>query len=1193
MNGVRDLSIRLKVILVAVIGVMGFLVVIWVNFNYYLDTNAQLTRLKNTEYPVLGGAHELQIALADIERTYELSFLESDQDTLEEGRQLVALTKSGIEELQRISPHLSDRLKKLLKHFDDYSEALDSYTQDFIDGKLDEDIMFEAFEEVSHKRSLYERDLRAFTETLGYDFGDAIQGMQDQGIVAVQREMAIGSVLIVSIIFVAYVLVRDILFAINKAVSVADEIATGNLDIKISNLRDDETGRLMHALRTMRNRLKEQRQTDEIRANNQMRITHLNDAMRGELSLEKLSQKVLSCMATELNVLVGRLFEADGDTLNYVSGYAFDASNGEKNHFKFGESLIGQCAVDKKMMVINDVPEGYISVSSGVGKAVPKRLIIFPLIHNEELKGVIELATFAEFDKNMMSYITDGSEGVAIAISTGKSRLKLSNMLAKTQAQAAAMENQKEELRVTNEELEEQARELRHSEESLQAQQEELRVMNEELEERTKMLDHQKKEILKKNVELEKSREVMVQKTDQLEMSGKYKSEFLSTMSHELRTPLNSILILSQGLANNKQNNLADKEVEHARVINSSGEDLLSLINDILDLSKVEEGKLELVIDDVSPEDIMSDIKQQFSYEAETKNIELLSKIKNLPSELAIDKHRLNQILRNFLSNAFKFTSKGSISIIMSDRDEKLMPTRPDLLESEYFVIKVVDTGIGIPEDKQQSIFEAFQQADGTTSRQYGGTGLGLTISRELSHIMGGEIRVHSDGEGKGSTFALFLPIAFQSTDSINHIKSTETTLAVSEKKAEVVAATKTLGAKLPHDKPDVRAVLIIEDDNKFSDILSELAVDFGLTPWVKNSGEDALLLLKEKLPGAIILDIGLPGISGKNLLEILKKSERTKSIPVHVISGREESDSVLALGAVDFLNKPVNKNSIQALLKQIKHEATAAVKRLLIIEDDPIQQQALNDLFSVKDIYFDVVDNGAKAEALLKENDYDCIVMDLRLPDSSGLDILRRLRSLEKNHHVPAIIYTAMDVSREMEAELRKVADRIILKSGNAMDRLLNETSLFLNWVDSQQVGERSDRVDDDTSEALDGRHILMVDDDMRNLYSLSAALEDFGLIISTASTGQEALDFLVKDSSVELILMDIMMPEMDGYEAITRIREQEKYAKLPIIALTAKAMQEDKSRCIEVGASDYFPKPVDVTKLVSVMKVWLRQKQ
>ncbi len=1193
MSGVRDLSIRLKVILVAVIGVMGFLVVIWANFNYYLDTNAQLARLKTTEYPILGGAHELQIALADIERTYELSFLESDKDILEEGRQLVLLTKSGIEELQRISPQLSDRLKKLSKHFDEYSTSLDSYTQDFIEGKLDEDIMFEAFEEVSHKRSLYERDLRAFTETLGYDFGDAIQGMQDQGVIAVQREMAIGSVLIISIIFVAYILVRDILSAINSAVSVADEIAKGNLDIKISNLRDDETGRLMHALRTMRNRLKEQRLSDEIRANNQMRITQLNDAMRGDISLERLSQKVLSCMALELNVLVGRLFEVDGGTLNYVSGYAFDASNGEKNSFKFGESLVGQCAVDRNVMVIDDIPENYISVSSGIGKAVPKRLIIFPLIHNEELKGVIELATFAEFDKNMMSYISDGSEGVAIAINSGKSRLKLSNMLAKTQAQAAAMENQKEELRVTNEELEEQARELRNSEESLQAQQEELRVMNEELEERTKMLDHQKKEILKKNSELEKSREVMVQKTDQLEMSGKYKSEFLSTMSHELRTPLNSILILSQGLANNKKNNLSDKEVEHARVIHSSGEDLLSLINDILDLSKVEEGKLELVVDDVTPKDILDVIKQQFSYEAETKNIELISEISKAPALLKIDKHRLNQILRNFLSNAFKFTAMGSITISIAGRDEKLVPTRKDLVDSGYFVIKVVDTGIGIPADKQQSIFEAFQQADGTTSRQYGGTGLGLTISRELSHIMGGEIVVSSDGEGKGSTFAIFLPVFYNDISVESQALSVVSAVVEAESNAEINEAAETLNLRLAEDKPDVRSVLIIEDDDNFSEILSDLAVDFGLTPWVESSGEAALLLLKGKLPGAIILDLGLPGISGKNVLEILKKSERTKSIPVHVISGREESDSVLALGAVDFINKPANKNSIEALLKQIKHEATAAVKRLLIIEDDPVQQQALNDLFSVKDIYFDVVDNGSKAEELLRDNDYDCIVMDLRLPDSSGLDILKKLRSLEKNHQVPAIIYTAMDVSREMEAELRKVADRIILKSGNAMDRLLNETSLFLNWVDSQQVGERSERVDDDTSQALDGRHILMVDDDMRNLYSLSAALEDYGLDISTAATGQEALDFLAADSSVELILMDIMMPEMDGYEAITRIRKQDKFAKLPIIALTAKAMKEDKSRCIEVGASDYFPKPVDVEKLKSVMKVWLRQKK
>ncbi|OUS24413.1 hypothetical protein A9Q99_24710 [Gammaproteobacteria bacterium 45_16_T64] len=1188
MSGIRDLSIRLKVILVAVIGVVGFLVVMWVNLNYYQETNVKLDSLKEAEYPVLRGAYELQISLADIERTYESSFLESDLDTLNEGRQIVEDTIEGIGELKRIAPHLGERLDLLINNFKTYSDSLDSYTQDFIDGNLDEDIMFEAFEEVSRKRSLYERDLRAFTETLGYDFGDAIQGMQNQGVIAVQREMAVGAVLIVSIVFIAYILVRDILSALNKAVSVADAIAKGNLDIKVSSRRDDETGRLLHALRTMRNRLKEQRLDEEKRANNQMRLSRLNDAMRGELTLEALSNQVLSCMASELNVLVARLFDVEEMKLQYISGYAFEQSNNDKNTYAFGESLVGQCALDREVMVVDQVPENYISISSGVGRAVPKRLIIIPLIHDGKLKGVIELASFAEFDEDMMSYIKSGSEGVAIAMNAAKSRFKLSNMLSKTQAQAAAMENQKEELRVTNEELEEQARELRNSEESLQAQQEELRVMNEELEERTRMLDHQKQEILKKNSELEKSREILVQKTDQLEMSGKYKSEFLSTMSHELRTPLNSILILSQGLINNKSKNLADKEVEHARVIHSSGEDLLSLINDILDLSKVEEGKLELIIDEVPTVEFLSVIKQQFSYEAETKGVALITDVSGAPEMLCLDKHRLNQILRNFLSNAFKFTETGSVTLSISSQDEYLVPTRKGLEPGNYLVIKVTDTGIGIPEEKQQSIFEAFQQADGTTSRQYGGTGLGLTISRELSRIMGGEITVYSGGEGKGSTFALFLPL----TPENYHQEPTEI-IAVDRNLMEESITSVADEVSLQPLKREERSVLIIEDDENFAKILADLAVDFGLIPWVKHSGEDALLILQEKLPGAIILDLGLPGISGKNVLEILKKSEKTKSIPVHVISGREDSDSILALGATDYLNKPANKNSIQALLKQIKHEATISAKRLLIIEDDPVQQKALNELFSVKDIYFDVIDNGAQAEELLRENDYDCIVMDLRLPDSSGLDVLKKLRSLEKNNHVPAIIYTAMDVSRELEAELRKVADRIILKSGNAMDRLLNETSLFLNWVDSQQIDEREKVIDDGQSDNLEGRHILMVDDDMRNIYSLSAGLEDYGVIISTASTGKEALDFLSKNNTIELILMDIMMPEMDGYEAITRIRAQDKYAKIPIIALTAKAMKEDKSRCIEVGASDYFPKPVDVPKLRSVMKVWLKQKQ
>jgi len=1204
---IKNMSIRFKTIATTVFGLVSFMAFTWMNTSFNMDSNLQLARLKSTEYVLLQGVYELQMSLADIERTYEYSFLEADNRELNKGRNLVLEAKSKISELQLIAPDAHARLEKIRLALNTYATAVDEYTKDFIDGRLDDSVIYEVLEQVNKKRSFYEHDLRNYTELIGLDFSNTITHIQEEGDLAVNREIAVGASMITVVVAIAFFLVSRLLMALNHAVSVANEIKKGNLDIEINCSFDAETKRVLEALYTMRDHLKEQKQMVDLTANNQQRLSRLNDAMRGDLTLQELSQQVLSSMAEEFDVLVARLFCLDGDRLEYVSGYAFDERSNRKTTYMLGESLVGQCALDKKVVHIDNIPEDYLKISSAVGRSDPRRLIIFPLVHNYQLKGVIELATFSAFDEEMESYISGGSEGVAIAVSAAISREKLSEMLLQTQAQATAMENQQEELRVTNEELEGQARELRSSEENLQAQQEELRVMNEELEERTRMLDFQKQEILKKNVALEKTKEIMIQKTDQLEMSGKYKSEFLSTMSHELRTPLNSILILSQGLINNNKKTLTEKEVEHAQVIHSSGEDLLSLINDILDLSKVEEGKFELIVDEVTPDELMSVINQQFSYEAEKKGIELKLHIGDVPGMLYLDRHRLNQILRNFLSNAFKFTSRGSVEISILREDKHFKPERKNLLEGEYFVIKVKDTGIGIPMDKQKSIFEAFQQADGTTSREYGGTGLGLTISKELSHIMGGEIKVHSDGEGKGSTFALFLPVSHQVSNVagrdnggfVERRTSLETSQLVnhyqdnSQQENQLQANLETTTSNNP-TKVDERAVLIIEDDNSFATILAELAEGFGLNPWIESNGEAALALLQEKLPGSIILDLGLPGIGGIAILEILKNNNATKEIPVHVISGRDESASVLAMGAVDLLNKPADKNSIEGLFQKIKQETLESAKRLLIIEDDPVQQQALHDLFSVNDVYFDVVDNGAEAERLLRANDYDCIVMDLRLPDSSGLEILRKLRSLDKNHQVPAIIYTAMDVSREMEAELRKVADRIILKSGNAMDRLLNETSLFLNWVDSQQENERysrKERHEDSLSDSLEGRHILMVDDDMRNLYSLSAALEDFGIKITTASNGQEALDFLANDHSIELVLMDIMMPVMDGYEAITRIREQNKFTKLPIIALTAKAMQEDRSRCIEVGANDYFPKPIDVPKLKSVMKVWLRQ--
>jgi len=1187
----NKLSLKMLTALVTSIAVVGFAVFTWVNHSYNWESNKELGRLKNTEYLVLQGAYELQMSLVDIERTYETSLVSADSSALNKGRNLVLESKSKLSELQLVSPDAQSSLEKIKLNLINYTDALEKYSKDFVEGRLDENVIGEISAGVNKKRDLYDKGLRDFTAAVVVDINDTILAIQRTGDISIVEEVVIGSLLIIIIVVVAYALIIRTLNTIIKAASIADEVAQGNLDIKIAIPNFDETGRLMDALVTMRDRLKERRLSDAVLTTNQLRLSRLNDAMRGELTVKELSQQVLSSMAAEFDVLVARLFCMEDDKLHYVSGYAFDESN-QNDTFLLGESLIGQCGLNKKIISIDNLPEDYLNVSSSVGKAASKRLIVFPLLHNDELKGVIELATFSEINQEIMSYITDGSEGVAIAVNAARSREKLSDMLEKTLVQATEMENQKEELRVTNEELEGQTRELRSSEESLQAQQEELRVMNEELEERTRMLDHQKKEILKKNVALEKSKEVMLHKTDQLEMSGKYKSEFLSTMSHELRTPLNSILILSQGLMKKNKKISAEKIIEHANIINSSGEDLLALINDILDLSKVEEGKFELVIDEVVPSELMAAIKQQFNFEAEKKGIELNIRIGDVPGMLYLDRHRLNQILRNFLSNAFKFTSRGSVELSISQADEDFQPDRKNLQDKDYFVIKVKDTGIGIPLDKQQSIFEAFQQADGTTSRQYGGTGLGLTISKELSHIMGGEIKVHSEGEGKGSTFVLFLPVRHEAAD-ISVIDSGD--LVKRQVPPEnTQPANGIISSAATTTMVDERAVLIIEDDNSFAGVLAELAEGFGLNPWVVNSGEDALTSLEDKLPGAIILDLGLPGMGGLDVLETLKNSEVAKDIPVHVISGKAESGSVLAMGAVDLLNKPADKNSIEGLFKKIKDETLESAKRLLIIEDDPVQQQALHDLFSVNDVYFDVVDNGAEAERLLRMNDYDCIVMDLRLPDSSGLDILRKLRTLDKNHHVPAIIYTAMDISREMEAELRKVADRIILKSGNAMDRLLNETSLFLNWVDSQQVYQRDhrqEREEDSGSETLKDRHILMVDDDMRNLYSLSAALEDFGIRITTAANGKEALDVLDRDSSVELVLMDIMMPVMDGYEAITRIRAQDKYANLPIIALTAKAMKEDKSRCIEVGASDYFPKPIDVTRLKSAMKVWLRQ--
>lgn len=728
--------------------------------------------------------------------------------------------------------------------------------------------------------------------------------------------------------------------------------------------------------------------------------------------------------------------------------------------------------------------------------------------------------------------------------------------------QAEELQTQQEELRQLNEELEEQAQ-------SLKQQQEELQITNEELEEQTQALEM-------KNKEVEEAKYDIEQKTRQLEISSKYKSEFLANMSHELRTPLNSLLILSKDLAENKNKTLDSEQVESAEIIYKSGQDLLVLINEVLDLSKIEAGKMTLTVEKISLRNLLDDLLRDFKLQAEKKGLQThILFNEQVPDRIRTDSQRLKQILKNLLSNAIKFTDQGSISIQVNIQT-------PDTL-----IISVADTGIGIPEDKQLAIFEAFQQADGGTSRKYGGTGLGLSISRELANLLHAEIKLSSK-VNEGSVFSLILPLNISEEES----RKKEPSLIVSDK-----AGTNHFinYPGLEDDRnsidPDDKVVLIIEDDLKFASILFKQANQKGFKGLSAATGEDGLLLTRKYTPDAIILDLHLPGMSGRHVLNELKNSPDLRHIPVHIISGNERSLDPIKEGALEYLVKPLGKKELEEAFNRIENFISRKMKNLLIVEDDANSRKAIQKLIGNGDVKCFEASTGADALSVYSENQIDCIVLDIGLPDMSGFDLIYNLENTENGRTPPIIIYTGKELTKEENEELQKYADSIIIKGVKSEERLLDETALFLHRTISNLPESKQTIIHSvyDKEAIFRSKKILLTDDDMRNVFALSKVLKERGMEIIKADNGKTALEMLNRHSSIDLVLMDIMMPEMDGYEAIKQIRNQRKFANLPVIALTAKAMKDDKQKCIDAGANDYIAKPVDIERLLSLMRVWL----
>ncbi|MES3018869.1 MAG: response regulator [Bacteroidota bacterium] len=909
-------------------------------------------------------------------------------------------------------------------------------------------------------------------------------------------------------------------------------------------------------------------------------LAAMDETIRGELFIGELSEKIITQIAVYIEAHVAAIYIADeaGENFRLSGSYAFQFRAGNHELIKLGDGLLGQAALDKKRIILKDVPEDYVKVCSGLGEVTPHTILVQPFLFEESVKGVIEFGMVTELSPIKLEYVTMALDSIAIAVNTAQSRAKLKDLFEETQQQAEELAVQQEELRSTNEDLVQKAEMLQVSEEELRVQQEELRQINVELQERNKAVDLARETISAKAVELEKT--------------SKYKSEFLANMSHELRTPLNSILILARILKENKNANLSEDQIKYAGVIHNAGSDLLTLINDILDLSKIESGKIDLTIEKVSITDVVQDIQLLFSEVAGSKTINYAIKVDpDVPEKIISDRMRLEQILKNLLSNAFKFTPQNGsveVSISLAKPDIKFSNKKmSDADRRSIIAFEVKDSGIGIPEDKQQAIFEAFQQADGSTSRKFGGTGLGLSISRELASILGGEIQIVSK-TGEGSSFTIYLPVEFQEQYTL-HEEKDEVELSVPD--GYVKGNTQSLKEHV---------MLIIEDDENFAEVLKDYARERGFIPMVAYRGDTGLKMAQDHLPDAIVLDIMLPVMDGWAVLKSLKANPSTRDIPVHMMSaGDEKLMQAKRAGAIGFLKKPIEVEKLDEAFNMLLNNSNLKLTKVLIIEDHEIQSDNLSSQLTDHQIEVKQAFNGEQAIKELNEDpNFDCIILDINLPDISGLELLDKIKSEAKWADIPVIINTAMELDRESMDRVLRHTHAMVLKSNKSNDRLLDEVNLFMNKLKSPRIASPVPAVQLDdipkkkvviTENALVGRSVLIVDDDMRNIFALSTVLQTYDMNIEIANNGLEALKKLDEKPDTDLVLMDIMMPEMDGYEAMQEIRKQSRFAKTPIIALTAKAMKNDREKCIAAGANDYISKPVDIDKLMSMILVWL----
>ncbi|HTI08655.1 MAG TPA: response regulator [Puia sp.] len=964
---------------------------------------------------------------------------------------------------------------------------------------------------------------------------------------------------------------------------IADKISAGEYQTRVTDEQKDGLGGLSGSLNKMAESLEYSFNLLSDKEWLQAGVARLNEIMVGETDMRTLVSNVMSFVSEYSRSRIGALYIMDVSSraLDLKGSYALVPDN-NRMKVKPGEGLVGQVARDARTLVVKDITSGEWIVSFAAGEIRPRNIIAFPLFFEKKVKGVIELGSLESYTERDLEFFSGISENIGIAINSIENRSKLQELLEETQAQTEELQAQHSEMENLNLELEAQAEKLQVSEEELKVQQEELQQTNLELEERSRSLEEKNQLILLRNLDIQK-------KADELTQATKYKSEFMANMSHELRTPLNSILLLSRLLAENKGDQLSGEQQEYAKVIQTSGQGLLELIDEILDLSRIESGKLQLEHTLISLEDIMTDMRMLFVPLAKDKGLELhFIMDEGLPLQMETDKTRLEQILKNLLSNAFKFTPKGSITLRIA----------PSPKQANFIDFTVRDTGIGIPEDKHQLIFEAFQQADGSTRRKYGGTGLGLSISRELVKLLGGEISLTST-PGDGTEFKVSIPLFKMDPVAQTPSHTIQKGPSITEKEDTSLLTLSEIPAEIPDDRselmPTDKALLIVEDDPVFARSLLEFGRKKGYKVIVAVRGDAVIGLAKTYRPRGILLDIQLPVRNGWEVMDDLKKDPQTRHIPVHIISSFEAKSESLQRGAIDFISKSIALDNMDAIFERIEYVRNRSAEKVLIIEDNARHAAALSYFLSTHDLQAEIAATVAGCLTALQKKEVDCVILSREETEEKTDQTLAAIRQNRGLENIPVIVLTGKPISRGEEVRLRQYADSIVVKTAHSYQRVLDEVSLFLHLVDEGKEKEPSNVFGKlgALDEVLKNKTVLVADDDVRNIFSLTKALETHKMKVLSAMDGKEALAIVKEETvSVDIILMDMMMPELDGFETISRIRRDPRLKRVPIIAVTAKAMAGDRERCIQAGASDYISKPVDIDQLLSLLRIWLYEK-